>query len=322
MASLPLDLQQLILNQFQQAFPFSSPADLETAIQKVKGHLYDRNFELAFSQPSFREAYALRWSASRALAYAHVLNDVSTFLKWQEPELAEGHAGQLSHSSCYTVVCMGGGAGAEIVALASLLHASQTLSAISVTAIDIADWSDLLLRIHAVITQPPALSKYASVTARAASRPFAPLDRWQSNFLHRDVLDLPQRELEQLLEPARLCTIMFTLNELFASSVVKTTALLLKITQLMSEGSHLLIVDSPGSYSTVKLGQGNPKQYPMKWLLDHALLGGPGTPKWIKIVSDDSRWFRLPMDLKYPLALENMRYQIHLYRRAPDQADT
>ncbi|RMD44584.1 hypothetical protein DV735_g476, partial [Chaetothyriales sp. CBS 134920] len=323
MASLPLDLQQLILNQFQQAFPFSAPTDLETSIQTVKGHLYDRNFDLAFSQPSFREAYALRWSASRALAYAHIFNELSTFLNWQEPQLAEGGAGQLRHSSCCTVVCMGGGAGAEIVAFASLLPASQTLSAISVTAIDIADWSDILVRLHTVITHPPALSKYASVTARAASRPLAPPDRWQSNFLHHDVLDLPQHELEQLLAPARLCTIMFTLNELFASSVVKTTALLLKITQLMSEGSHLLIVDSPGSYSTVKLGQqGNPKQYPMKWLLDHALLEGPGSAKWIKVISDDSRWFRLPLDLKYPLALENMRYQIHLYRRAPDQTGT
>ncbi|RMZ87370.1 hypothetical protein DV736_g5405, partial [Chaetothyriales sp. CBS 134916] len=321
-ASLPLDLQQLILNQFQQSFPFSSSTDLQTTIQTVKGHLYDRNFDLAFSQPAYREAYALRWSASRALAYAHIFNHLSTFLKWEEPQLTDGRTGERDHSSRYTVVCIGGGAGAEIIALAALLHANHhTISAIKATTIDVADWSNILLRLHAVVTQPPALSKYASVTARAASRPFGPPDRWQSNFLHNDVLDLPQDELEQLLAPARLCTIMFTLNELFASSVAKTTALLLKITQLMAEGSHLLIVDSPGSYSEVKLGQqGNAKQYPMKWLLDHALLQGPGSEKWIKVISDDSRWFRLSSDLKYPLDLENMRYQIHLYL-SPGEGD-
>ncbi|RMZ76293.1 hypothetical protein DV737_g4908, partial [Chaetothyriales sp. CBS 132003] len=318
------NLQQLILDQFQQAFPFSSPADLQATIQAVKGHLYDRNFDLAFSQPAYREAYALRWSASRALAYAHIFNDLSACLKWEEPQLADGRAGERHHSSSpYTVVCIGGGAGAEIVALASLLHASpHSISAIKATAVDVADWSHLLLRLHAAITQPPALSKYASAAARAASKPLAPADCWQSNFLHRDVLDLPQHELELLLAPASLCTIMFTLNELFASSVPRATAMLLKITQLMPEAGHLLVVDSPGTYSEVKVGQqGNAKQYPMKWLLDHALLQGPGSGKWIKVMSDDSRWFRLSSDLKYTLDLENMRYQIHLYRRAPNQTD-
>ena len=56
----------------------------------------------------------------------------------------------------------------------------------------------------------------------------------------------------------------------------------------------------------------------MKWLVDHVLLGegeGKDGAEWEKIVEDDSRWFRLPEGLSYPIALENMRYQIHLYRR-------
>ena len=40
--------------------------------------------------------------------------------------------------------------------------------------------------------------------------------------------------------------------------------------------------------------------------------------KWEKVVDEESKWFRLPPGLRYPIELENMRYQIHLYRRLPD----
>jgi len=82
----------------------------------------------------------------------------------------------------------------------------------------------------------------------------------------------------------------------------------------------LLVVDSPGSYSETSIGKES-KRYPMQWLLNHTLLetskerGGKGDVKWEKLVSDESRWFRLADDLKYPISLENMRYQVHLYRR-------
>jgi len=83
-----------------------------------------------------------------------------------------------------------------------------------------------------------------------------------------------------------------------------------------------LVVDSPGSYSETMVGSES-KKYPMKWLLDHTLLekenkdDKDSLAKWEKIVSEDSRWFRLANSLQYPIPLENMRYQIHLYRRLP-----
>ena len=83
----------------------------------------------------------------------------------------------------------------------------------------------------------------------------------------------------------------------------------------------LLVVDSPGSYSTVSLN-GADKNYPMQWLLDHTLLadtsGGKAKEEvrmWEKVQEDDSRWFRLDDRLSYPIELENMRMQLHLYRR-------
>jgi len=58
----------------------------------------------------------------------------------------------------------------------------------------------------------------------------------------------------------------------------------------------------------------------MQWLLDYTLLGKTNpanekAPQWTKIISEESVWYRLPKDLQYPIELENMRYQIHLYRR-------
>ena len=80
------------------------------------------------------------------------------------------------------------------------------------------------------------------------------------------------------------------------------------------------MVDSPGSYSEVKLGKtGQAKRYPMKWLLDHTLLKEAGAGKWDKLVERDSVWFRVDEKLQYPLDLENTRYQIHVYQRQVDE---
>ena len=59
----------------------------------------------------------------------------------------------------------------------------------------------------------------------------------------------------------------------------------------------------------------------MQWLLDHTLLETlqkDTEASWKKIVSDDSIWFRLSENLTYPVELENMRYQMHLYQRQHD----
>jgi 25S rRNA (uracil2843-N3)-methyltransferase len=92
----------------------------------------------------------------------------------------------------------------------------------------------------------------------------------------------------------------------------------------MPKGAILLVVDSPGSYSTINLN-GAEKKYPMQWLLDHTLLEQASSDakesahadgaKWEKVHEEESRWFRLDASLAYPIDLENMRMQVHLYRR-------
>jgi 25S rRNA (uracil2843-N3)-methyltransferase len=120
---------------------------------------------------------------------------------------------------------------------------------------------------------------------------------------------------------------MFTLNELYSCSIPKTQLLLGQLTRDMRPGAHLLVVDSPGSYSTVSIN-GTEKKYPMQWLLDHTLLdsepqqrGFEVIQKWTKVSSNESKWFRLPPGLEYPIALEHMRYQIHVYARNVDPAE-
>lgn len=82
----------------------------------------------------------------------------------------------------------------------------------------------------------------------------------------------------------------------------------------------LLIIDSPGSYSTSSVN-GSEKKYPMHWLLSHTLME-TAKGAWERVVSEESKWWRLPVGsgdgdggLRYPIGLENMRFQMHLFRR-------
>ena len=300
---LPLEMQQIMLNHFRKAFVFESIDALQVVVQEVKGHLYNRDFSAAFGSQAYREAYAYRWSASRALAYADIFSQPELRLTLQK--VAHGM------QSASRVVCIGGGAGAEVIALAAALHDSP----VEVAALDIADWKTVLDKLNNCLTTPLSLSKYASEDIRMANKSLVDPSHFHLGFLQQDILDYKDEALKGLVTATGLCTIMFTLNELFTSSISKTTAFLLRLTDAMELGSCLLVVDSPGSYSEVSMGKdGKSKQYPMKWLLDHALLQ-VAQGKWEKILEDDSRWFRVDAKLEYPIDLENMRYQIHLYKR-------
>ena len=147
-----------------------------------------------------------------------------------------------------------------------------------------------------------------------------------------DILSLSEEGLKSLLHHQRVISLMFTLNELFSTSISKTTQLLLRMTDIASPGTILMVVDSPGSYSTLSFvkndsteTQQQQRQYPMKFLLDHTLLS-VAEGSWEKLVSQDSRWFRKDANHKLHynveleggqgfIRLEDMRFQIHVYRR-------
>lgn len=387
-STISLTLQQLLLDVFktallgnpvaesesasQDANPAESktdenkdePLDIKSLIQTIKGLLYQRDFDSAFTEAGedLLRAYALRWSASRSLGYAGLLKGVLAWMK-EEEENTRGRA--RSKNPCTRVVSIGGGAGAEIAALAAAWRdigpQAQSLeervanvsledtenqddkktevedqgvsaSSLSVMAVDIGNWTDVVERLSRTITsadvpfsqttkyRPPLLSeKVASETFSVA-------------FRRADVLTLPEEGLKEiLLGPSSaspfssvLVPIMFTLNELFSTSMPKTTGFLLKMTEILPAGAVLLVVDSPGSYSTLKLGKGpdgepQERNYPMKFLLDHTLLS-VAKGKWECVYTQDSRWWRRDaVRLRYEVGegagLEDMRFQMHVYRR-------
>ncbi|RMZ71391.1 hypothetical protein GMOD_00005944 [Pyrenophora seminiperda CCB06] len=340
-AQLPLPLQQLVLNIFRNSFAERLSSDYAPLLQEIKGYLYKRDFASAFGTPGYLEVYAARWSASRALGYLDLFWELRRVL-------GVGGHGE-SGESRFKVVCLGGGAGAEVVALGGLQKRllmgsggeededsdEKKVQKMEITAIDIADWSVVVDSLTRHLTTTPTLSKYASAAAKAANVPFANPDDIAITFTQHDVLQAPSTSstqtattpttpLDSTLAAANLVTLLFTLNELYTTSLASTQALLLHLTELLQPGALLLVVDSPGSYSSVTLN-GAAKKYPMHWLLDHTLLsqasrhaherGREAVPRWEKVSEQESRWFRLDERLQYPIDLENMRMQVHLYRR-------
>ena len=101
---------QKIIDLFEVCFKhvLESP-DLQEHIQVVKGDLYNRDYLAAFNNDDNRFAYACRWSPARALAYSSVLaslEPIKTLL--ENPETVRN------------VLCIGGGASSELVALGSV----------------------------------------------------------------------------------------------------------------------------------------------------------------------------------------------------------
>lgn len=324
-SSIPLELQQLLLNIFRNSFAERFETDINPLLQQVKGHLYNRDFATAFGKPEYLEAYAARWSPSRALGYLDVFWDLREHL-WSARGVEE--EAEISQK----VVCLGGGAGAEIVALAGLQtlmsksdENAQERNAIRVEAlaVDIADWTAVVENLAKHITTAPPLSKYASAAAQASNRQLINPEDINISFYHQDVFTAYINEGASRLADASLVTLLFTLNELYSTSISLTQRFLLSMTEVMKPGSLFLVIDSPGSYSSITLN-GAEKKYPMQWLLDHTLLKQAGGKEekgkqevvlWEKVQEDESRWFRLDSALSYPIELENMRMQLHLYRR-------
>ncbi|KAM3521207.1 hypothetical protein NHJ13051_006397 [Beauveria bassiana] len=346
--SLSIPQQQRLLNHFAAAFASAlTDANLPQRLQAIKQALYRRDFAAAFGREDHLAAYAARWSPTRALCYAAVFqhhlaphldsssSSSSSSTSSSSPSLSQSSAAAATTTTT-KMICVGGCA-AEHVAFASYLahhhHQQQQQHAArgSLTLLDSAPWAGVASTMQATLTTPLPLSKHASAATTAANAP--PLlptpAHLRLRVLQQDALELTETQWADVMTAndddedaapaapaAVVVTLLFTLNELYTSGGVgKTTRFLGALEAALPDGALLLVVDSPGSYSEAAVGKDR-KKYPMQWLLHHTLTGRAGAREreWTRLESHDSLWFRLSDQLTYPIQLENMRYQLHLYR--------
>ena len=355
---VPLELQQCVLNVFGTVFFDRFDDSLHDRIQGIKQFLFERNFISAFGQQASLEAYVMRWSPTRALAYLDIFCGLQDFLTQSQPRIQHTshtvsgnpcHPSDTRYLKQLKVVSFGGGAGAELIALAGLLNnldradrAENLLDAdpriprlsVDLVILDIADWPSVISKLHSGIANILGNPRNEPSGATKSKASMIDHDRLRVTLERQDLLEMETAQMGPILEDCALVTLMFTLNELYSTSINATTHLLLSMTPMLKPGSLLLVTDSPGSYSTVSIAKTKDgvgadsqkgslvqKKYPMLWLLDHTLLEAAsvgyngGRKQWEKLQGNESKWFRLSKDLDYPIALEDMRYQLLLYRR-------
>ncbi|KAG0036834.1 hypothetical protein BGZ82_003668 [Podila clonocystis] len=152
---------------------------------------------------------------------------------------------------------------------------------------DYVDWTPILKPMETVVRQRMVLGP----------------ERLQCETEVGNVLDLSEGLLQRVAK-ADLITFMFVLNELFQDKK-RTMLLVAKIVAAMPTGAHMLVVDSAGSFSNLKVGE---RTYMVYMLLDHL--------KSLETVyQDDATWYRCPPSATYPLKLENMRHFVRIYRK-------
>ncbi|KAI5955392.1 hypothetical protein CANMA_004630 [Candida margitis] len=263
--------------------------ELDSFIQKVKSHLYNRDYIAAFDDDNKRFGYASRWSPSRALAYASLFSSLLPVKEMlQEPENVK------------RVLCVGGGASSEVVGLGAVFcrlkeYHPNSPSQLDINVVDIADWSTVVSHLSTYMKQN-WLHKEHSLNTR---------------FVNEDILSAKIDDLATL----DLVTLLFTTNELFAEKRKETIKFLHTLSNGCKKGSLLLIAESAGSFSHITIGN---KQFPVQFLIDTILVGkqGEGNGPWEIISENDSTWYRInEKEVAYPLKLENMRFFYRLYRK-------
>lgn len=276
--------------------------ELRSQIQKVKTDLYNRDYAAAFDDNAKRIAYCCRWSPSRATAYASLFAHL--------PECAQV---VVCKDSDRNVLCIGGGAGGELVALASLFTpsrefvtkystAKQSISpknALNVHLVDMSDWSVVVDRLQRTIESKWLYSDESRYFNVQSSK--------------RDILTMSNDELA--LSQLDLITLLFTTNELFSENKQQSIRLLQRFNQVCKTGCYLLIAESAGSYSHITVGS---KKFPIQFLIDTILMGKRGQQEpgaWELVNQSDSTWYRCDPSIDYPMKLENTRIFYRLYRK-------
>ncbi|KAI9259390.1 hypothetical protein BY458DRAFT_588462 [Sporodiniella umbellata] len=251
-----------------------SREDFLKTLQTIKASFVQRDYEGIFTEASNLEVYAAAYVPGRALCYYEIFN---------RPQLLKL---LMKRSQVY---CIGSGSGSELVAIAAAMtRVPAEHQKISLIMQDIGDYESVLASLEKTIRE-----KWL-------------IDEKQLNCVYEkgDILNLENTLIEERLKKSDLITFMFVINELFVKKA-PALALIQSVVKSMKKGSHLLVVESAGSFSHLKVGS---KTYMVYTLLD-------AIQDLELVIGEDSRWYRHPENLKYPIDIQNMRYFIRLYKK-------
>ena len=312
--------------------------NLTVKIQQIKALLYAKRFLEVFEREQWLDVYAARWVPSRVLAFREIFAEVELLERRREIAdiLGRDGADAGGMDGPQRVVCLGGGAGSEFIALAGIVAQRMEVSDEQDTP---QESSTDPLEVHLVDIGPyaPLMDRFAESTI---PRLVTASDAITGTFHQTDILS-PSAEplLRSLLHrdssaPPPIVTLLFTLTELFIQSRPATVAFLQKMTILAPRGTLFLIVDAANEEaSAVSVGKEG-RSWSLATVMDGVLCAmptqttaaaaedtpAPGTRSraaWKKLEAEDSKWFRLREGLQehYPIKLENARYWLRLYRR-------
>ncbi|KAK6502763.1 hypothetical protein TWF481_007810 [Arthrobotrys musiformis] len=264
-----------ILNTFQHTFShlFDTP-DLPQIIQSVKHSLYLRDYVAAFDSPEKLQAYVVRWSVARALAYFEMIaggwwSDDVTRAFYTTPTIpAHSNStttpnGSSSSSSKgekrLSITCIGGGAGAEIVGMAaaysflnppvpditSTEEGSQEQEekdegrrGLDLTLLDFATWAPITDSLYTTLTDP----------TKKESNVFLEKSGFSAKCHQQDVLTPLSDTTISSISSADIVTILFTAGELYSQSPTATTKFFMSLHALTKPGALLVVVDSAGGF--------------------------------------------------------------------------
>jgi 25S rRNA (uracil2843-N3)-methyltransferase len=296
-------------------------------VQKIKGLLFDKKWLEAFGDEGLLEAYAGRWVPSRVLCFRELFaesEELRTIILGADVEAEEDEDeeegqedGQEKTSikgkgSSSKIVSLGGGAGSELLAIASLVHGQKTLGRRDGVAssskptqwvgVDFGPWDIVLDKFSAALDSLwhldlPTSNHQMDLLNRPSPDPLAPLIQGDTS----------------------LVTLIFTVCELMSQSRAATIRLLQDLTTHLQVGGSLLVADSASDIAEFELGSSG-RKWPVYMVLDVMLLGmkdDSGKSQWQKAESEDSRWYRLAEGVadSWPVKLENTRYWYRLYKR-------
>ncbi|KAI9138521.1 hypothetical protein BKA69DRAFT_1031349 [Paraphysoderma sedebokerense] len=287
-----LQTEQHILKLLSKTFAsVFSDRDYSTKLQRIKSLFYNRQYLEVFSNPEHLPIYCSRYISSRSLAYFDLFTSSPLLLELLKNDV--------------DIVAVGAGAGSELVAVEFARYSCITnvdkriqtndpekkLGVSKMHVIDIGNYEYIISSLQ---------STFKSL------HPFHEL--LETNFSICDILDptcLSSILASLSLPPPLLVTFAFVLSELLATSKSSTMSMISTLVAALPVGSYILLLDSAGSFSEITIG----KNKYMIWMLFDMI-------KCLDVVEkSESRWYRVPEGLDYPVKMENMRYFYRIYRK-------